>query len=356
MKYSAIFTFCTAIVQNRIILREFQRPIVESPWRPGATDANRAVTRIGLVALSLCVFCSLLAEVSAVEESQPLLFANYYTWYHDGSHTARPWSGWTRKESEHNVRSLAEQRSGEPPRSSAAYPLAGLYDSADPEVAEWHVQLAQAAGIDAFLVDWWGTHVGRDKNIDKGILVAAEKHGFKFALLDERSQFHSDWQWYKQAAVQALARYKDSASYLRIDGRPVYYLYQVAANATLTPEKFVELKQHAEAKVGLNLSFASGQDDARLRNVRVAGNTFVCPSNVGLVAQRPYRDEDGVPDTRDIKIIDNVFHVGSAPAIRISGIQTLMSRGNTFKQNGISVEDASRFAVISECIDTMVEH
>jgi hypothetical protein len=108
--------------------------------------------------------------------------------------------------------------------------------------------------------------------------------------------------------------------------------------------------------IGLNLSFASGQDDARLRNVRVAGNTFVCPSNVGLVALRPYRDEDGVPDTRDIKIIDNVFHVGSAPAIRISGIQTLMSRGNTFKQNGISVEDASRFAVISECVDTMVEH
>jgi len=111
---------------------------------------------------------------------------------HAASHTARPWAGWTRKESEHTARALAEQRSGEPPRSSAAYPLAGLYDSADPEVAEWHVRLAQAAGIDAFLVDWWGTHLGRDKNIDKGILVAAEKHHFKFALFDERSQFHTD--------------------------------------------------------------------------------------------------------------------------------------------------------------------
>ncbi len=28
--------------------------------------------------------------------------------------------------------------------------------------------------------------------------------------------------------------------------------------------------------IGLNLSFAAGQDDARLRNVRVAGNTFIC--------------------------------------------------------------------------------
>ena len=108
--------------------------------------------------------------------------------------------------------------------------------------------------------------------------------------------------------------------------------------------------------IGLNLSYASGQDDARLRNVRVAGNTFICPGNVGLVALRPYRDEDGLPDTRDIKIIDNVFHVGSALAIRISGVQSLTSRGNTFKQNGIPVKDASRFTVFSKCLDAMVEH
>ena len=108
--------------------------------------------------------------------------------------------------------------------------------------------------------------------------------------------------------------------------------------------------------IGLNLSFASGQDDARLRNVRVAGNTFICPDNLGLVALRPYRDEDGAPDTRDIGITDNVFHVGSALAIRISGVQTLTSRGNTFKQNGIPVKDASRFTVFSKCIETMVEH
>lgn len=199
---------------------------------------------------TLCVFCSLAVEGLAAEEPRPLLFANYYAWYHDGSCTARPWAGWTRKESEHNALALAEQRSGKPPRSSAAYPLVGLYDSADPVVAEWHVRLAQASGIDAFLVDWWGTHLGRDKNIDKGILAAAEKYHFKFALLDERSQFHTDWEWYKRAAGETLARYKGSPSYLRIDAKPVYYLYQVPATATLTPEKFGELKRHVETKVG----------------------------------------------------------------------------------------------------------
>ena len=67
---------------------------------------------------------------SAVEEKpKPLLFANYYAWYHDGNHPDHSWAGWTRKESKENPRALSEQRQGEPPRSSAAYPLVGLYDS-----------------------------------------------------------------------------------------------------------------------------------------------------------------------------------------------------------------------------------
>ncbi len=181
---------------------------------------------------------------------KPLLFANYYAWYHDGTHPRWKWAGWTRPEAGQNPPALAAQRPNEPPLSSAAYPLAGLYDSADPLVAEWHVKLAKAAGIDAFLVDWWGTHKGRDKNIDNGILSAAEKHEFKIALLDERAQYHNDWEWYKRAAVAALARYKDSPSYLRIENKPVYYLYQVASNPTLTPARFTELKQYVEGKAG----------------------------------------------------------------------------------------------------------
>ena len=35
---------------------------------------------------------------------------------------------------------------------------------------------------------------------------------------------------------------------------------------------------------------------------------------------------------------------------------TLRSTDNWFNQNGIPVEDASRFTVISKCIDTIVEH
>lgn len=183
---------------------------------------------------------------------KPLLFAVYYTWYHDANNPTNPFEHWTYESSLTNERALAAQREGEPPPNSAARPIAGpdFYDSADPEVAEWHVELAQAAGIDAFLVDWWGTHKDLDQAMEQGIFTAAMEKGFKIALFDERAQFHSDFEWYKGSVVSALKRFKDYPVYLHIDDRPVYLLYQVAADPSLTPAKFVELKQYVESEVG----------------------------------------------------------------------------------------------------------
>lgn len=105
---------------------------------------------------------------------------------------------------------------------------------------------------------------------------------------------------------------------------------------------------------GLNMSFASGQDDARLRNVRVANNTFICPDNIGLDAERPYRGEDGLPDAHDIKVIDNIFQVENAKAIRISGVRNLRVRGNRFENHGMPVKQTSKFIDISGCVDVQL--
>ena len=199
---------------------------------------------------ALLMIAVLIVLSAPAVEKPPLLLANYYAWYHNGEHSRHPWTGWTRSSSKTNALAVAAQKKGEPVISSAAYPLAGLYDSADPMVAAWHIKLAQAAGIDAFLVDWWGTHMGRDINLDKGIFAAAKQHGFKLALLDERAQFHNDFEWYKTSLSDALLRFKDHPCYLHMEGRPVIYLYQVAMNPTLTPDKFALLKAHVESQVG----------------------------------------------------------------------------------------------------------
>jgi len=153
----------------------------------------------------------LLAALTALTGAEPppkspLLLANYYCWYHDGQHPKRPFLHWTYPASETNALAKKAQKPGEPPPNSVFRPLVGLYDSADPKVAEWHVQLAKAAGIDAFLVDWWDTHNQLDQNVDCGIVAAAGKLGFKFALLDERAQFHQKSEDYQAMLARTLKR------------------------------------------------------------------------------------------------------------------------------------------------------
>lgn len=208
---------------------------------------NRVLFIICFLFLAACQTSSF--PVNSIKK-KPFLFANYYSWYRTGGYKQWPWSGWTREEAKKNIFALGARNQGEPPLSSAAYPLIGLYDSSDEEVAEWHVKLAQAAGIDAFLVDWWGGFKGRNKNIESGIVTAAQRRNFKIAFFDERAQYHNDWNWYKNSVVEVLSKYKDKDFYLRISGKPLYYIYQVASNPALTPEKFHELKMYVENKVG----------------------------------------------------------------------------------------------------------
>jgi hypothetical protein len=180
-----------------------------------------------------------------------MLIANYYVWYRSGADKAEPYAGWLRPAQKPLPAGTTKHGPpDEPACASMAYPLAGLYDSRDTKVAEWHVRLAQAAGIEAFLVSWWDNHKDRDKAWENGILAAAERRDFKIALLDERAQFQHDFAWYKDRLVKALGRFKGSPAYLRIDGKPVVYLYQIAGKATLTPAKLGDLKTHVEGVHG----------------------------------------------------------------------------------------------------------
>ncbi len=200
--------------------------------------------------LAVLLLAPLAALHAADAPARPLLFAAYYCWYHSATNVQAPWLHWTYPAAATNAVALREQRPGEPPLNSAARPLVGFYDSADPVVAEWHVRLAQAAGLDAFLVDWWGEHNGLDRVVDSGIVAAAQKLGFKFALLDERAQFHGQLEDYAAMLTRALRKYKDNPVYLKLDGKPAVYLYQVGTKPGLTPQEFSTLKQHVEKEIG----------------------------------------------------------------------------------------------------------
>jgi len=99
--------------------------------------------------------------------------------------------------------------------------------------------------------------------------------------------------------------------------------------------------------LGLNLSFAGGQDDARLRNVRVTRNTFNCPSNSSIVAWHPLQVEDGSSDTRNIAFIDNLFDTRKEKGIRINGVDELRWKGNRLKKGNNGLDLNSRYISIS---------
>jgi Glycosyltransferase WbsX len=191
----------------------------------------------------------------APKPARPLLFADYYIWYHSPANPKTPWLHWTYAAAQTNAVAIMAKRAGEPILNSTVRPLAGFYDSADYTVADWHVQLAKAAGIDAFLVSWWGGDRELDKNFENGILAAAVKRGFKVALLDELAQFHrhatrEDQQQFAIGLAGTLRKYKDSPAYLRIEGKPVVYLYQVASHPGLQANEFPLLRKIVEAEVG----------------------------------------------------------------------------------------------------------
>ena len=121
------------------------------------------------------------------------LLAIYYPWYGTPFGPTGVWEKWGKKQpgktapkgtdptriaAEPNIRDIA----------ASAYPLIGPYDSLEPEVVRWHIRLAKAAGIDGFLVDWWGPGTWQKvpshtyKAFVDVILPIAEQEGLKVAL------------------------------------------------------------------------------------------------------------------------------------------------------------------------------
>ena len=105
----------------------------------------------------------------------------------------------------------------------------------------------------------------------------------------------------------------------------------------------------------MSMGDTSFGEKARCRNIRIKGNTFTSPDKIALVLFNPYKDAAGVYDAQRIEIVDNIFDVGTAKAIRISGVQGLISRGNTFKKNGQPIKVSSKFTSFTNCVDAIIE-
>jgi hypothetical protein len=156
--------------------------------------------RLVLVLAGLALLAGLAPRCPAQAGGERLVLAFYYAWYDQKT--------WT---------------SGKVPDVPAQ-----PYASASREAISRHVDQAKGAGIDAFVLNWWGQGNQTEKNLKTMLAVAAEK-GFRVAVdFDINSPFMKGTGSYADNLRHLHNVHMAHGAYLRYEGRPVLFFYNVS--------------------------------------------------------------------------------------------------------------------------------
>ena len=115
-------------------------------------------------------------------------------------------------------------------------PVIGAYDSSNPVVIEKHIRMAKSAGIDGFIISWWGPGPDglfgsqTDDNL-KVVLDVARKNNFLITIYFETHAFGdpSPASKLEQMMRYFLQTYGRDPRYYMIDGLPVIFVYSVGS-------------------------------------------------------------------------------------------------------------------------------
>ncbi len=142
------------------------------------------------------------------------VLAFYYTWYGTPERHGR-WVHWENVNPE--KRDIA---------SSTNYPARGAYDSHDPAIIDWHIDLAKGHGLDGFICTWWGQETFDDKAFVK-VLDAAGKRNFEATVYWETAPGKGNAQVRKAVndLLYVLRKYGGHPAFLKVDGKPVIFAY-----------------------------------------------------------------------------------------------------------------------------------
>ena len=106
-----------------------------------------------------------------VQDLQGKVYAFYYPWYGNQNGPSGEPFHWDSYSNDNIV-------------SSTNYPVLGPYDSYDPLIIRAHIALAKQAGIDGFIVSWWGPNSFEDKAFNT-ILEVADEMDFEISAYYE---------------------------------------------------------------------------------------------------------------------------------------------------------------------------
>lgn len=161
------------------------------------------------------------ADADPLGAKKPLVGAYYYPWYRVRGERESSSLGWMRR----TLRGRLEPKQ---------LPKRGIYNSRDAETIAEHIAQSKRGGIDFWVVSWWGPRHSRSSVFKNDILPHAEAGKLKYALFYEstgrfgpfdKPSFKTLVDDFKYMAEN----YFENPLYLRIDGKPVVYIYLTRA-------------------------------------------------------------------------------------------------------------------------------
>lgn len=175
-------------------------------------------------------------------EMKPLLAARYLISYRNPEFSSE-WGRWKfsdkSKPAKYHHNPQNRLPNGEYDIASVYMPVIGTYDSGDPDLAEYHILLAKAVGIDAFIIDYFGHATQGITEIDveqiKVLLKQAEQLDFKIALCFNDDSCFPPLQTQVKNRAEAVQHaltiiqyaeehFFSSTAYLRIENKPLLIL------------------------------------------------------------------------------------------------------------------------------------
>jgi hypothetical protein len=170
-------------------------------------------------------------EPAALE--RPLLLVHYMPWYASKEQGGQ-W-GWHWTMDHYDPDQLDPARGG---RLASHYePLAGPYDSGDPLLIDYHLQLMKIAGIDGVVIDWYGTSRSLDypllhRNTQR-MIESIRSASMRYAICYEDQSLRQvqpgspeeiqrqallDLRWWEETCMEDPA-------HVRVDGKPVLLVF-----------------------------------------------------------------------------------------------------------------------------------
>ncbi len=223
---------------------------MSTPPERRSAPSSASTKWLGAIAIAAIVLLPLLHFLpTATRLGGPLyekrVLAFYYTWY--GNTTVYPGENpgsapllWHWNEGGHDPVTNGPMDIGAAQHPTLNTSGIVLFDSGDPDAIRFHLDCATQAGINSFICTWWNPNDGHDYNF-RTLLNVTNSSGYDMQHTVYFESVQDQYRDNNTACVTNLyynmkyiiESYGSHPKFLRVDGRPVIFVYSTTSRASM---------------------------------------------------------------------------------------------------------------------------